>query len=368
MIIGIPREVKDNENRVSMTPGGVEAFRRHDHTVLVEAGAGLGSGITDDEYRVAGAQIVNAATAWDANMVIKVKEPVPSEYGYLRENLMLFTYLHLAANQELTETMLASKVTGVAYETVQLADGSLPLLTPMSEVAGRMATQEGSHHLEKFQGGRGILLGGVPGVKPASVVIIGAGVVGTNAARIAIGMGALVTMIDISHAKLQYLDDIYHGRIITLNSTEPNIRQAAMDADLIIGAVLIPGGKAPMLITEGVVKRMKEGSVIIDVAVDQGGCIETIRPTTHAAPTYVQDGVVHYGVTNMPGAVPRTSTFALVNVTLPYALALADKGMDAMRLDPSLAKGLNTHKGVLTYKAVAEAFDMAFEDPARYLN
>lgn len=368
MIIGIPREVKDNENRVSMTPGGVEAFLRHNHQVLVETGAGLGSGITDEEYGIAGAKIVDADTAWSADLVIKVKEPVEFEYKYLREDLTLFTYLHLAANSQLTEVMLKTKVTGVAYETVQLADGSLPLLTPMSEVAGRMAAQEGSHHLEKYQGGRGVLLGGVPGVKPASVVIIGAGVVGTNAARIAVGMGALVTMIDISHSKLQYLDDIYHGRIITLNSTEPNIRQAAMDADLIIGAVLIPGGKAPMLITEGIVKRMKEGAVIIDVAVDQGGCVETIRPTTLANPTYVQDGVVHYGVTNMPGAVPRTSTFALVNVTLPYALALADKGLDALRHDPSLAKGLNTHKGGLTYKAVAEAFDMDFEDPASFLN
>jgi alanine dehydrogenase len=368
MIIGIPREVKDNENRVSMTPGGVEAFRRHDHQVLVETGAGQGSGITDEEYEAAGAKVVDAGTAWGADLVIKVKEPIESEYKYLREDLTLFTYLHLAANRQLTDVMLDSKVTGVAYETVQLNDGSLPLLTPMSEVAGRMATQEGSHHLEKYQGGRGVLLGGVPGVKPASVVIIGAGVVGTNAARIAVGMGALVTMIDISHSKLQYLDDIYHGRIITLNSTEPNIRQAAMDADLIIGAVLIPGGKAPMLITEGMIKRMREGAVIIDVAVDQGGCVETIKPTTLAKPTYVLDGVVHYGVTNMPGAVPRTSTFALVNVTLPYALALADKGMDAMRHDPALAKGLNTHKGGLTYKAVAEAFDMDFEDPGRFLN
>jgi alanine dehydrogenase len=368
MNIGIPREVKDNENRVSMTPGGVESLRRHDHEVLVEEGAGLGSGITDREFEAAGAKIVDVDAAWNADLVIKVKEPVESEYKYLRQDLMLFTYLHLAANRQLTEKLLETGVTGVAYETVQLPDGSLPLLTPMSEVAGRMATQEGAHYLEKFQGGRGILLGGVPGVKPASVVIIGAGVVGTNSARIAVGMGALVTMIDISHAKLQYLDDIYHGRIVTLNSTEPNIRQAALDADLIIGAVLIPGGKAPTLISRGIVKRMKEGSVIIDVAVDQGGCVETIKPTTHADPTYLVDGVVHYGVANMPGAVPRTSTFALVNVTMPYALALADKGLDAMRDDPVLAKGLNTHKGNLTYKAVAEAFDMDYVDPSTYLS
>jgi alanine dehydrogenase len=362
MIVGIPKEIKSNENRVSMTPGGIETFKRHGHSIRVEKGAGGGSGIVDSEYERAGAEIVDAESAWAADLVIKVKEPLESEYGYLREDLMLFTYLHLAADRELTEALLKAGTTGIAYETVQESDGNLPLLTPMSEVAGRMATQVGAHYLEKFQGGGGVLLGGVPGVMPASVVVIGAGVVGTNSAKIAVGMGARVTMIDISHAKLQYLDDVYQGRLITLNSTEPNIRGAVAEADLIIGAVLIPGAKAPRLVTANMVRGMKEGSVIIDVAVDQGGCVETTRPTTLADPTYLVDGVVHYGVTNMPGAVPRTSTFALVNQTLPYALALADKGLDALKDDSSLALGLNTHRGKLTCQGVAEAFDMDWVD------
>ncbi|MDY0306472.1 MAG: alanine dehydrogenase [Desulfovibrio aminophilus] len=356
MIIGIPKEIKTLENRVSMTPGAVESLARRGHTVLVESGAGLGSGLSDAEYQAAGAKLVNAKDAWAAQMVIKVKEPVSAEYKYLRDDLLLFTYLHLAADRPQTDALLKSGTTSVAYETVQKADGSLPLLMPMSEVAGRMATQVGAHYLEKTQGGRGVILGGVPGVPPAFVLILGGGVVGTNAAKVAVGMGARVMIMDLSHSRLQYLDDIFQGRLITMASTEPNIREAVKRADLVVGAVLVTGAKAPRLVTRDMLSTMKEGSVIVDVAVDQGGCVETIKATTHDHPTYVVDGVVHYGVANMPGAVPRTSTFALVNQTLPYAMKLADKGLEALREDPSLLKGLNTHKGKLTYKAVGEAF------------
>jgi len=358
MIVGVPREIKSWENRVAMTPGGVEALTRRGHTVLVERGAGLGSGLTDEEYEAAGATLTDAAGAWGAQLVIKVKEPLPEEYKYLREDLLLFTYLHLAAARDLTDAMLASKVTGVAYETVQLPDGSLPLLSPMSEVAGRLAPQVGAHHLEKRQGGRGMLLGGVPGVPPAEVVILGGGVVGINSIKIAVGLGARVTVLDINHARMQYLDDVFGGRIVTMNSTEANVREMVMKADLVIGAVLIPGAKAPHLVTRGMIAQMKEGSVVVDVAVDQGGCVETIYATTHDKPTYVIDGVVHYGVANMPGAVPRTSTFALVNQTLPYALKLADKGLDALRESAPLRLGLNTFGGTLTCRAVADAFDL----------
>ncbi len=363
MIIGIPKEIKKLENRVSMTPGAVESLTRRGHSVLAEAGAGLGSGLTDAEYMAAGARMVTAAEAWAAEMVIKVKEPMAAEYKFLRQDLLLFTYLHLAADRPQTDALLQAKTTAIAYETVQKADGSLPLLMPMSEVAGRMATQVGAHYLEKTQGGRGVLLGGVPGVPPSFVLILGGGVVGTNAAKVAVGMGARVMIMDLSHSRLQYLDDIYHGRIITMASTEPNIREAVRRADLVVGAVLIPGAKAPRLVTRDMLATMKEGSVIVDVAVDQGGCVETIKATTHDQPTYVVDGVVHYGVANMPGAVPRTSTFALVNQTLPYALKLADKGVDALREDASLLKGLNTYKGQLTFKAVGEAFDLPSVTP-----
>ena len=358
MIIGIPKEIKTLENRVSMTPGAVETLVRRGHVVLAEAGAGLGSGLADAQYAAAGAKIVGVAEAWGADMVIKVKEPIASEYKYLRKGLLLFTYLHLAADRALTDALLGSGVTGVAYETVQLPDGALPLLIPMSEVAGRMAPQVGAHALEKSQGGRGVLLGGVPGVPQASVVVVGAGVVGSNAAKIAVGMGAQVTVLDVNHARLQYLDDIYQGRIVTSASNEANIRKAVTYADLVIGAVLIPGAKAPHLVTRDMLRTMKEGSVIVDVAVDQGGCVETIKATTHDAPTYVIDGVVHYGVANMPGAVPRTSTYALCNQTLPYALKLAAKGLAALREDASLAAGLNTIDGKLTYAGVAEAFGL----------
>ncbi|WP_449241766.1 alanine dehydrogenase [Desulfovibrio sp.] len=363
MIIGIPKEIKTLENRVSMTPGAVESLARRGHTVLVESGAGLGSGLTDAEYQAAGAKLVNAKDAWAAQMVIKVKEPVAAEYQYLREDLLLFTYLHLAADRPQADALLEAGTTAVAYETVQKADGSLPLLTPMSEVAGRMATQVGAHYLEKTQGGRGVILGGVPGVPPAFVLILGGGVVGTNAAKVAVGMGARVMIMDLSHSRLQYLDDIFQGRLITMASTEPNIREAVRRADLVVGAVLVTGAKAPRLVTRDMLSTMKEGSVIVDVAVDQGGCVETIKATTHDHPTYVVDGVVHYGVANMPGAVPRTSTFALVNQTLPYAMKLADKGIDALREDTALLKGLNTHKGKLTFKAVGEAFGIPAVSP-----
>lgn len=368
MIIGIPKEIKTLENRVSMTPGAVETLTRRGHSVLVEKGAGVGSGLTDAEYEAAGAKLVGtAAEAWAAEMVIKVKEPMAAEYGFLRADLLLFTYLHLAADEAQTKALLAAGTTGVAYETVQLADRSLPLLLPMSEVAGRMATQVGAHYLEKTQGGLGMLLGGVPGVAPANVVVIGGGVVGTNAVKIAVGMGARVTVLDLSHSRLQYLDDIFGSRIITMSSTEPNIRAAVKEADLVVGAVLVPGAKAPKLVTREMIGTMRQGSVIVDVAVDQGGCVETIHATTHDHPTYVVDGVVHYGVANMPGAVPRTSTFALVNQTLPYALKLAAKGIDALREDPALLLGLNTHKGQLTCPAVGEALGIPAITPAQAL-
>jgi len=358
MIIGIPKEIKTLEDRVAMTPGAVETLVRRGNTVLVEKGAGVGSALSDDEYIAAGAKMVSAAEAWAAQMVIKVKEPMAAEYKYLRDDLLLFTYLHLAADEAQTKALLAAGTIGVAYETVQLPDRTLPLLQPMSEVAGRMATQVGAHLLEKTQGGRGMLLGGVPGVAPANVMVLGAGIVGTNAVKIAVGMGARVTVFDLNHARMQYLDDIFGSRIVTMTSNEANIRAAVKEADLVIGSVLIPGAKTPKLITRDMLSIMRPGSVIVDVAVDQGGCIETTKATTHSNPTYVVDGVVHYGVANMPGAVPRTSTFALVNQTLPYALKLAAKGLDALREDASLRHGLNTYKGKLTFPAVGEALGM----------
>ncbi len=363
MKIGVPKEIKTLENRVAMTPGGVESLTKRGHEVLVERGAGLGSGLSDAEYEAAGAKMVSVDEAWGAEMVVKVKEPIAPEYKYLRPGLILFTYLHLAADETLTKAMLDSGVTGIAYETVQTDDGALPLLVPMSEVAGRMATQEGAKYLEKSFGGRGVLLGGVPGVQPADVVIIGGGTVGINAAKIAVGMGARVTILDVNHARLQYLDDVFGGRLVTLTSNEANIKEAIQYADVLVGAVLIPGAKAPHLVTREMLPLMKEGAVIVDVAVDQGGCVETIKPTTHAEPTYVIDGVVHYGVANMPGAVPRTSTFALTNQTLPYALELAEKGLAALDEDQALLKGLNTHQGKLTYAAVAEAFGLPYTPP-----
>jgi len=363
MIIGLPKEIKDSESRVGLTPGAVKALTRRSHRVLVEAGAGLGSSLADEEYRAAGAEIVaEAADAWSAQMVVKVKEPIEAEYKYLRPNLLLFTYLHLAADRRLTHQLLEKGVVGIAYETVQTPDGRLPLLQPMSEVAGRMATQVGAFYLEKPQGGRGILMGGVPGVAPASVAILGGGSVGSNAAKIAIGMGAQVTVLDTSHERLVYLDDIYHGRLRTRTSNEYNIEEIVLAADLVIGAVLIPGGRAPHLVTRALVAKMKEGAVIVDVAVDQGGCIETTRPTTHTNPTYVVDGVLHYCVANMPGAVPRTSTFALNNQTMPFVLQLANEGLPAVLKNPVLRQGLNTYNGHVTHNAVAGAFLLAYVD------
>ncbi len=362
MIIGVPKEIKDNEYRVALTPGGVQQLTTNGHHVLIETGAGEGSQFMDTEYRQAGAQIVpTAADAWSAQLVLKVKEPQPSEYRWLRSDLTLFTYLHLAAAKSLVEAMQASGVTGIAYETVELPNHSLPMLTPMSEVAGRMAVQIGAHYLEKMNGGRGKLLGGVPGVLPGHVVILGAGVVGTNAAQIALGMGAQVTLIDTNLDRLRYLGETLHGRLNTLSSNVLNITEAVRNADLLIGAVLITGAKAPMLVTRQMISTMQPGSVVIDVAVDQGGCIETTRPTTHSHPTFVVDEVIHYCVANMPGAVPRTSTYALNNATLPYITRLAELGIEAaIAADPALAKGVNTYRGHITYAAVAAAFQREY--------
>ena len=362
MIIGLPREIKDNEYRVAITPGGVRQLVEAGHQVLVEKGAGLGSGFRDEEYRWAGARMVTRAEkAWAAELVVKVKEPQLSEYPYLRPGLCLFTFLHLAAEEELTMAMLGSGVTGIAYETVEQADGSLPLLIPMSEVAGRMAVQIGAQYLEKTHGGRGKLLGGVPGVRPADVSIIGAGVVGTNAAQIALGMGANVIILDIHAERLRYLEQVLRGRLTTLSANLLNIAEAVKRADLLIGAVLVKGAKAPRLVTREMIRAMEPGSVVVDVSVDQGGCVETIRPCTHSEPVYKVDGIIHYGVTNMPGAVPRTSTYALSNATLPFLMELADQGiLEAARRDPALARGVNIYQGKATYKAVADAFGLEY--------
>lgn len=360
MIIGIPKEIKVDEYRVSTTPAGARQLVQHGHTVLVETNAGVGSAFPDADYAEVGAKIVaTAEEAWSADMVIKVKEPQPSEYGFMRADQILYTYLHLAADELLTRAMLASGITGIAYETVEV-DHHLPLLTPMSEIAGRMAVQAGAHFLEKPYGGRGTLLGGVPGVLPGDVVIIGGGVVGTNAAQMALGMGANVTILDTNLERLRYLDHVLHGRLNTWASNSYNIGQAIERADLLIGAILIAGARAPHLVTRDMLRQMKDGSVIVDVAVDQGGCIETTHPTTHSDPVYVVEGVVHYGVANMPGAVPRTSTLALSNATLPYAIDIADHGLQAVADSVSLQKGVNTLRGRLTYAAVAEAFDMPY--------
>ncbi|WMJ19984.1 alanine dehydrogenase [Geobacillus kaustophilus] len=356
MIIGVPKEIKNNENRVAITPAGVLSFVQAGHTVLIEKEAGVGSGFSDSDYARAGAQIIERAEdVWaQADMVMKVKEPLPSEYGYFRPGLILFTYLHLAADPELTRALKESGVIAIAYETVQVGR-TLPLLTPMSEVAGRMAAQIGAQFLEKPYGGKGILLGGVPGVARGKVVIIGGGVVGTNAAKVAVGLGADVTIIDLNADRLRELDDIFGNQITTLMSNPMNIAEAVAEADLVIGAVLIPGARAPKLVTEDMVKAMKPGSVIVDVAIDQGGIVETSdHVTTHDDPTYVKHGVVHYAVANMPGAVPRTSTIALTNVTMPYALQIANKGViQAITDNPALELGVNVANGEITYEAVA---------------
>jgi len=359
MIVGIPKEIKNNENRVAITPAGVEALKTSGHDVFIETNAGLGSGFTDDDYKKAGAVILDsAADVWGkADMVMKVKEPLAQEHGYFREGLILFTYLHLAPEPELTQALIDKGVVAIAYETIQLPDRSLPLLTPMSEVAGRMAVQIGAQFLEKPWGGKGILLGGVPGVLPANVVIVGGGIVGTNAAKMALGLGANVTIIDKSEVRLRQLDDIFGGRVNTLMSNSYNIEAMVRQADLLVGAVLIPGARAPKLVKEYMVQQMSPGSVIVDVAIDQGGSIETIdRVTTHSEPTYEKFGVIHYSVANMPGAVARTSTLALTNVTLDYALQLANKGWkQAVADNGALAKGVNVANGKVTYEAVASA-------------
>jgi alanine dehydrogenase len=368
MLIGLPKEVKDNESRVGMTPGMVKSLSQQGHQILVQKAAGEGSSLADAEYQTAGARIVaDADEVWSAELVIKVKEPVESEYRYLREDLILFTFLHLASNKPLTDALLESGTTAIAYETVQTENGMLPLLIPMSEVAGRMATQLGSQCLQKNHGGRGILLGGVPGVAPASVVILGGGIVGSNAAQIAVGMGAQVTVLDLSHQRLKYLDDIYRGQLQTRISSKFSIEEAIGQADLLIGAVLIPGGRAPWLVTADMLPLMRKGSVIVDVAVDQGGCVETTRPTTHSDPTYEIEGIVHYCVANIPGAVPRTSTFALNNQTACYIQSLADTGLEALRSNKALQLGLNTYKGFVTYEAVAEVFELEYKNPLTML-
>ncbi|MFM8998951.1 MAG: alanine dehydrogenase [Actinomycetota bacterium] len=362
MIVGIPKEIKDNEYRVAATPEGVRELTAAGHRVVVEAGAGAGSSFDDDAFAASGASILPDADAVfaAADLIVKVKEPQPQEYARFREGQALFTYLHLAADAELTDFLLERRIAGVAYETVQLPDGRLPLLAPMSEIAGRMAPQEGARYLERPAGGRGVLMGGAPGVAPAKVVVLGAGMAGMNAATIAAGMEAEVVVVDRSIDRRRHVDELHRGRIQTIASSALAIERLVVDADLVIGAVLVPGARAPRLVTEELVRTMRAGSVIVDVSIDQGGCVETAHVTTHSAPTYLVHDVVHYCVGNMPGAVPRTSTYALTNVTLPYVLAIADHGLEAaVRRDPVLALGVNTYAGALTNLGVAEAHGLA---------
>ncbi len=361
MIIGVPKEIKNNENRVAVTPSGARELVAHGHTVYVQTAAGTGSGFTDADYVGAGALILPTIEAvYDiAEMIIKVKEPIEAEYPLIKKGQVVFTYFHFASDRSLTDAMLASGAVCIAYETVRLPDRSLPLLVPMSEVAGRMSVQEACRFMERPQGGRGILMGGVPGVKPARVLILGAGIVGRNAAKMAAGMGADVTVADISLSTLRHVADVMPANVKTLYSSRHNIEQELPHADVVIGSVLVPGAKAPHLITRDMLSLMQPGSVLVDVAIDQGGCFETSVPTTHSEPTYVLDGIVHYAVANIPGAVPRTSTLALTNATLPYALRLADKGWEkACREDPALAQGVNIADGKITFPGVAEAFGL----------
>ena len=368
MIVGVPTEVKEGEFRVALTPDGVRELVGHGSRVLVQAGAGEGSSITDDGYRAAGADVVTADDAWGAELVVKVKEPQASELGLLRRDLVLFTYLHLAAHPDVARALLAAGTTSLAYETVQLADRSLPLLAPMSEVAGRLAPQVGAHHLESAQGGRGILLGGAPGVRPARVVVIGAGNVGWSAAWIAAGMEAEVWLLDRNLDRLRWVDQIHKGRIITLASNRGAVERAVADADLVVGAVLVAGGRAPIVVTDELVRTMQKGSVIVDVAIDQGGCVEGIHETTHDHPVYERHGVIHYAVGNIPAAVPHTSTYALTNVTLPYVAAVAERGVKrAAEADPTLVPGVTTVGGRVTNPAVATSLGMEYHDPARAL-
>ncbi len=363
MIVGVPKEIKSNENRVALTPVGVETLLKAGHTVLVEKTAGIGSGFEDNLYEKSGAKLIASAEEIyaQAQMIVKVKEPLPVEYGLIRRGQIVFTYFHFASSRELTDAMIKSGCIAIAYETVQDASGDLPLLIPMSEVAGRMATQEGAKFLEESTGGRGILLGGVPGVAPANVIVIGGGVVGANAAKMAAGLGAVVTILDVSLERLRYLDDIMPKNVITMMSNPHNIRESLKIADLLIGAVLIPGARAPHLVTRDMLKLMKKRSVIVDVAVDQGGCVETCHPTTHEDPTYVVDDVLHYCVANMPGAVPFTSTQALTNATLPYAVDIANKGyVKASKEDKEILLGLNIVEGKVVYKGVSDAFGLSY--------
>ncbi len=364
MKIGVPKEIKPNENRVALTPAGVKALTENGHKVMVETNAGIGSGFSNEEFQNAGANMMNDAgdIYQQSEMIIKVKEPLPPEYDLMQENQVIFTFLHLAAEPELTKKMAERKVIGIAYETIEDSKGALPLLTPMSEVAGRMATQNGARFLEKPQGGKGVLMAGVPGTSAAKVTIIGGGTVGTNAAKIALGMGANVAILDIDPNRLRYLDDLFYNRLETLMSNSLNIENYVTNSDLVIGAVLVPGAKCPRLVTEEMIKKMAEGSVVVDVAIDQGGSIETIdRVTTHADPVYEKHGVVHYAVANMPGAVPRTSTIALTNVTLPYVIKLANKGWEqAIHEDKTLVPGVNVARGKVTYKPVADSHEMDY--------
>ncbi|MGC9450473.1 MAG: alanine dehydrogenase [Oceanipulchritudo sp.] len=363
MQVGVVKEIKSDENRVALTPAGVEAFRDRGHTVLVEAGAGEGSGFTDAEYADAGGGIAEAAEVWrECEMVLKVKEPQPEEIARIRRDQIVFGYFHFAASEELTRAFLETGAVAIAYETITDSDGHLPLLTPMSEVAGRMAIQQGAKYLEKAHGGRGILLGGVPGVPPATVVIVGAGVVGMNATKMAAGLGSLVYVLDVNLQRLRYYSDVMPANVITMMSNKANLRRALSNADLVVSSVLIPGGKAPKLITRETLQLMKPGAVIVDVAIDQGGSTETSKPTTHRDPIYTVDGIVHYCVTNMPGAMPMTSTLALTNATIPYALELANLGYArAIRRHKSIAAGANIVRGVITHRGVADAFGLTFE-------
>jgi alanine dehydrogenase len=366
MHIGVPREVKGDENRVAVTPSGVTALVAHGHRVRMETQAGAGSRIGDDAYRSAGAEIVATADeAWaDSDLVLKVKEPIAAEYRHLRPGLVLFTYLHLAANEQLTRTLIVSGVRAVGYETVQLDDGSLPLLAPMSEVAGRLSIQVGAWCLQAENGGRGVLLGGASGVRPAKVVILGAGIAGANACQVAVGAGAHVSILDINPARLRYVHDILGGHVTTVMSNRANVEEEVAAADLVVGSVLIPGALAPRLVSRSLVRRMANGSAIVDVSIDQGGCVETARPTTHRDPIYVEEGVVHYCVTNMPGIVPHTSTYALTNATLSYALAIADRGLEAAARETApLRRAINVYDGRITHRGVAEAFGLEFTPP-----
>lgn len=364
MLIGVPKEIKISENRVGMTEAGVKQLVKEGHSIIVEKDAGVGSGISNEQYEKAGAKIIDSKKEvyQKAEMIMKVKEPLPDEYDLLKENQILYTYLHLAAEPKLTKVLCERKVKAIAYETIQNENGALPLLTPMSEVAGRMATQVGAFYLQKDHGGKGILMGGVTGVRPAKVTIIGGGVVGINSAKMAVGLGASVTVLDVNTARLEYLDDIFQGRLMTLYSNAKNIEESVRDSDLVVGGVLITGHKAPTLVTKEMISSMSKGSVVVDVAVDQGGCIETCKPTSHQQPTYEVDGVIHYCVPNMPGVVPRTSTYALTNVTLKYASIIAQMGVeDAISKEKALYKGLNVYNGFVSYEPVARDLGMEFK-------